>query len=62
MISCSSMFTTITAVVFTHVKLLNGSIANVTHIGTVTIEETLTLTGVLCVPSFTFNLISATQM
>jgi hypothetical protein len=62
MISCSSMFTTITAIVSTHVKLPNGSIANVTHIGTVTISETLTLTGVLCVPSFTFNLISATKL
>ena len=62
MISCSSMFTTITAVVSTHVKLPNGSIANVTHIGTITISETLTLTRVLCVPFFTFNLISATKL
>ena len=62
MVSCSSMFTIITIVVSIHLKLPNGSIANVTHIGIVTISETLILTGVLCVPSFTFNLISATKL
>jgi hypothetical protein len=56
------MFTTITIVVSTHVKLPNSLIANVTHIGIVTISETLTLTGVLCVPSFTFNLISVIKL
>jgi hypothetical protein len=56
------MFTTIIVVVSTYVKLPNGSIANVTHIGIVIISETFTLTRVLCVHSFTFNLISATKL
>jgi hypothetical protein len=61
MISCSSIFTSITVVVSSHVKLPNGSIAVVTHIGTVTLLENPTLTGVLCVSSFTFNLISTSK-
>jgi hypothetical protein len=61
MINCPSLFTTITAVVFTFVKLPNGSTVPVTHIGIVVILESLTLTEVLCVPSFTFNLISASK-
>jgi hypothetical protein len=59
MINCPSLFTTITAVVFTYVKLPNGSMVPVTHIGTIVISANLTPTEVLCVPSFTFNLISA---
>jgi hypothetical protein len=62
MINCPSLFTTITAVVSTYVKLPNGSVVSVTHIGTVVILANLTLTEVLCVPSFTFNLISASQI
>jgi hypothetical protein len=61
MISCSSIFTSITVVVSSHVKLPNGSIAIVTHIGTVTLLENLTLIGVLCVYFFTFNLISTSK-
>jgi hypothetical protein len=44
------------------VKLPNDSMTFVTHIGTVTLLENLTLTGVLCVPSFTFNLIFARKL
>jgi hypothetical protein len=62
MISCLSLFTSITATVSLHIKLPNGSIAPVTHIGAVTLSENLTLIGVLCVPSFTFNLISASKL
>jgi len=62
MINCPSLFTTITAVVSTFVKLPNGSVVPVTHIGTVVISESLILTEVLCVPSFTFNLISASKL
>jgi hypothetical protein len=62
MISCSSLFTSITTVVSSHVKLPNGSIAIVTHIGTVSLSEKLTLNGVLCVPPFTFNLIFASKL
>jgi hypothetical protein len=50
MISCSSLFTTITTIVSTHVNLPNGAKASVT------------LTGVLCVPYFSFNLILASKL
>ncbi|XP_059436398.1 uncharacterized protein LOC132169376 [Corylus avellana] len=62
MVSSPSFFTSITAVVSTCVNLPNGSIAAVTHIGTVKLSENLTLTEVLCVPSFAFNLISASKL
>jgi transposase InsO family protein len=62
MINCPSLFTKITAVVSTFVKLPNGSVVPITHIGTVVISESLTLTEVLCVPSFSFNLISASKI
>jgi len=62
MINCPSLFTTITAVVSTYVKLPNSSIVPVTHIGAVVISANLTLNEVLCVPSFTFNLISASKI
>jgi predicted aspartyl protease len=62
MVSSPSLFTSITAIVSTHVNLPNGSIAAVTHIGTIKLSEILTLTEVLCVPSFTFNLISASKL
>jgi len=62
MINCSSLFTTITAIVSTFVKLPNGSVVPVTHIRTVFISDNLILTEVLCVPSFSFNLISASKI
>ena len=43
-------------------SLPNGEIAFVTHIGTVRILESLILYNILCVPSFTFNLISISQL
>jgi hypothetical protein len=62
MINCPSLFTTITAIVSTFVKLPNGSVVPVTHIGTVFISDNLILTEVLCVPSFSFNLISTSKI
>jgi hypothetical protein len=62
MVSSPSFFTSITAIVSTSVHLPNGSIAAVTHIGTIKLSDNLTLTEVLCVPSFTFNLISASKL
>jgi hypothetical protein len=50
MISCSSLFTTITAIVSTHVNLPNGTKASVTHIDTVKLFDNLTLTGKVCTP------------
>ena len=39
------------------VKLPNGDMAKVTHIGIVKLISTLTLENVLCIPSFSFNLV-----
>ena len=40
------------------VKLPNGETAMVTHIGSISLLATLTLTNVLYVPSFSFKLLS----
>jgi hypothetical protein len=62
MISTVSLFTSITATISSRVKLPNGNYAIVTHIGTIKLCEHLTLHDVLCVPSFSFNLISASKL
>jgi uncharacterized membrane protein (DUF2068 family) len=62
MISSVSLFTSVTSVVSITVQLPNGAIALVNHIGTVRISRSLTLTDVLCVPSFNFNLISVSKL
>jgi hypothetical protein len=62
MICIVSLFTTITVVVSRTVRLPNGQSASVTHIGTVRISESFILTDVLCVPSFSFNLISVSKL
>jgi len=62
MISTISLFTSITATISSRVKLPNGDYAMVTHIGTVKLSEHLILHDVLCVPSFSFNLISASKL
>ena len=56
------VFSFIACVSNSHVYLPNGEKVLVTHIGTVHLIETLILTDVLCVPSFTFNLISISQL
>ena len=62
MVHLVSFFTTITFTLNTHVNLPNGEIALVTHVGTVKIIETLVLYDVLCVPTFSFNLISMSKL
>ena len=57
-----TQFTEITSIVQTCVFLPNGEQALVTHVGTVQVTSTLTLTGVLCIPSFSFNLISVSKL
>ena len=57
MVHSVSQLTTITSVVHSCVYLPNREKVVVTHIGTMQISSTLTLTDVLCVPSFNFNLI-----
>jgi hypothetical protein len=62
MVSSISFFTSITTMVSKKVKLRNGSFTKVTHIGTVKISVTFTLTNVLCVPYFSFDLIFASKL
>jgi hypothetical protein len=62
MVCSVSYLTSITSIVSKSVKLPNGKYASVTHIGTVKITETLILTDVLCVPSFSVNLISVSKL
>ena len=44
------------------VQLPNGELAQVTHIGTVVLSSSLILKNVLCVPSFSFNLLSISSL
>ena len=62
MIHSTKLFTKITSIIHTSVELPNGESVLVTHIGTVKISESLTLVDVLCVPSFSFNLISISKL
>ena len=62
MVHSITCFTTITATLNTFVNLPNGEVASVTHVGIVKIYEHLTLHNVLCVPSFSINLISISQL
>ena len=62
MISSLSLFTTITHVTSKTIRLPNGQHALVTHIVTIKISETFVLTDVLCIPSFSFNLISISKL
>ena len=58
MVHSIASFTSITATLNTFLNLPNGETALVTHIGTIRLLEKLVLSNVLCVPSFSFNLIS----
>ena len=62
MIHSLHFFTFVTSIVHFSVKLLNGDMAKVTHIGTVKLTFTLTLVNVLCIPSFSFNLVSISKL
>ena len=62
MVHSLSCLTTITSVVNASVELPNGVLVSVTHIGTVQISPSMTLTNVLCVPSFHLNIISVSKL
>ena len=62
MIHSPQFFTSITSVVHFSVRLPNGDMAKVTHIGIVKLTSTLTLDNVLCIPSFSFNLVSISKL
>ncbi|CAL1375794.1 unnamed protein product [Linum trigynum] len=62
-IACTlSSYTKVIPVSGQFVYLPNGSKVPVSHIGSVTLFPGLTLDGVLLVPSFTFNLVSISQL
>lgn len=62
-IICSiSLLTTITSLTQCIIELPNGESAQVTHIGLVQHSATLVLDNVLCVPSFSFNLLSISKL
>ncbi|KAF5471273.1 hypothetical protein F2P56_011717 [Juglans regia] len=62
MVCSTSFFSSITCSTKTFVKLPNGSHVEATHIGTVHLSDNIILTGVLCVPSFSFNLLSVGKL
>ena len=62
MIHSLAFFTSITSVVQISIRLPNGDMAKVTHIGIVQLSSTLILHNVLCIPSFSFNLISVCKL
>lgn len=62
MICSTSLFSSIQAEVSYSVALPNGNKVPVTHIGTMNISNTLILQDVLCVPNFSYNLISAKKI
>ena len=62
-IVCSmNLLTSFTAISHTVVELPNGEAALVTHVGTLKLSSHITLTNVLCVPFFSFNLISVSAL
>ena len=62
MVHSISVFSSITCVSSTYVYLPNGERALVTHVVTVYLTEKLIVTNVLCIPSFTFKLISVSHL
>ena len=60
---CSiKLLTSYTEISHTMVELPNGEAAIVTHIGTIQLSSHITFTNVLCVPFFTFNLLSISAL
>lgn len=62
MICSASLFSSIQAEVSYSIALPIGNKVPVTHIGTVNISNTLILQDVLCVPNFSYNLISTKKI
>ena len=62
MICSPSLFSSIQSQTSFSVALPNGHTAAATHIGSAKVTNYITLQDVLCVPNFTFNLISARKL
>ena len=62
-IVCSvDLLTSITTISHTMVQLPNGEAVIVTHVGSIQLSSYITLTNVLCVPFFSFNLLSVSSI
>lgn len=57
-----ALFTTITSPTSKTVKLRIGTAVPITHKGIINISNSIILNNVLCVPNFSFNLISASKL
>jgi len=57
-----SLFTKITNSISSFVHLPNGKTILPTHIGTIQVTTSLILENVICVPAFSFNLISVSKL
>lgn len=62
MVHSLKFFTSITSIVQISIRLPNGDMAKVTHIGTMQLSPTLTLENVLFIPTFSFNLVSISKL
>ena len=62
MVHSIQLFTSITSIVQISIRLPNGAMAKVTHVRTMQVSPTLFLDNVLCIPSFSFNLISISKL
>ena len=62
MVCSLTLFTSVTSYHNSIVEFPNGEYALVTHTGTIKVSDSLTLFNVLCVPSFSFNLISVSKL
>ena len=62
MVHSTQFFTSITSIVQISIRLLEGDMAKVTHIGTVQVSLTLVLENVFCIPSFSFNMIYISKL
>lgn len=62
MVHSLTFFNSITSLVQILVRLPNGDMAKVTHIGTVQVSAALILENVLCIPTFSFNLASISKL
>ena len=62
MVHSIHFFTSVTSSAQIFIRLPNGDMVKVTHIGTVQVSATLILENVLCIPSFSFNLIFISKL
>ena len=62
MIHSLHFFKSITSSVQISIRLPNDDMVKVTHVGIVQVFSSLLLENVLCIPSFSFNLISISKL